>query len=152
MFCRTLVGAGLRPKTDFRRPLASLVPKHITHISENVKSFSPASSSVITNSGRHLSYDMLVVAAGLQINWNAIQGLSDALADPASGISSIYSYNTCDKVWKDVEALRAGNAIFTQPAGVIKCPGGKVLSFYRIFSPALTLINSPSKNYVDGLG
>jgi sulfide:quinone oxidoreductase len=70
---------------------------------------------------------MLVVAAGLQINWNAIQGLSTALADPASGVSSIYSYETCDKVWDDVEALRSGSAIFTQPAGVIKCAGGKLV-------------------------
>jgi len=119
----TLVGAGLRPKTDFRRLFASLIPKHITHVPENVKIFSPTPSSVVTDSGRHLSYDMLVVAAGLQVNWNAIQGLSNALADPASGVSSIYSFETCDKVWDDVEALRAGNAIFTQPAGVIKSVG-----------------------------
>ena len=125
------MGAGLRPKTEFRRPFAPLVPKHIAHVPENVKSFSPTSSSVTTDSGRQLSYDMLVVAAGLQINWNAIQGLSNALADPASGVSSIYSFETCDKVWDDVEALRAGNAIFTQPAGAIKCAGGRVVSLYH---------------------
>lgn len=78
-----------------------------------------------TTSGRQLSYDALVVAAGLQINWNGIQGLTSALADPTSGVSSIYSYVTCDKVWDDVESLRSGNAIFTQPAGIIKCAGGE---------------------------
>lgn len=77
-----------------------------------------------TASGRDLSYDILVVAAGLQINWNAIKGLPEALADPKSGVSSIYSYNTCDKTWDDIEGLRSGKAIFTQPAGVIKCAGG----------------------------
>ena len=123
---RTLVGAGLRPKTDFRRSLDSLIPKNrITHIAENVKSFSPTSSSVTTTSGQTLAYDALVVAAGLKINWDAIPGLSKALADPASGVSSIYSYDTCDKVWNDIENLRSGKAIFTQPAGVIKCAGGK---------------------------
>jgi NADPH-dependent 2,4-dienoyl-CoA reductase/sulfur reductase-like enzyme len=126
---RTLVGAGLRPKTDFRRPLDSLIPKHITLIPENVQSFSPTTSSVTTTSGRQLSYDALVVAAGLQINWNGIRGLTSALADPTSGVSSIYSYATCDKVWDDVEGLRSGNAIFTQPAGIIKCAGGESLSF-----------------------
>lgn len=74
-----------------------------------------------------MSYDALVVAAGLQINWNDIKGLSKALADPSSGVSSIYSYNTCDKVWDEIEALRSGQAIFTQPAGVIKCAGGRCL-------------------------
>lgn len=76
---------------------------------------------------------MLVVAAGLQINWNAVKGLSNALADPTSGVSSIYSFETCDKVWDDIEALRAGNAIFTQPAGVIKCAGGNVTYLFRGF-------------------
>lgn len=123
---RTLVGAGLRPKTDFRRSLDSLIPKdRIAHIAENVKSFSPTSSSITTTSGRTLTYDTLVVAAGLKINWDAIPGLSKALADPASGVSSIYSYDTCDKVWNDIENLRSGKAVFTQPAGIIKCAGGK---------------------------
>ncbi|RDB21032.1 Sulfide:quinone oxidoreductase, mitochondrial [Hypsizygus marmoreus] len=119
----TLVGAGLAPKTDFRRPLAELIPGHIAHVPENVKSFSPKTSSITTASGRDLSYDVLVVATGLQTNWGGIQGLSKALADPSSGVSSIYSYETCDKVWDDIEALRSGQAIFTQPAGIIKCAG-----------------------------
>ncbi|KAG1831805.1 sulfide-quinone oxidoreductase [Suillus variegatus] len=107
----TLVGAGLGSKTDFRRPLASLFPPHITHIAENVKSFYPESSSVTTTS------------AGLKINWDGIAGLPQALADPSSGVSSIYSYDTCSKVQHDIDALQSGNAIFTQPAGIIKCPG-----------------------------
>jgi len=119
----TLVGAGLKDKTTLRRPLASLVPSHIGLVSENVKSFEPASSSVTLASGRTLAYDVLVVAAGLKINWDAIPGLSSALASPTSGVSSIYSYDTCDKAWRDIDALRNGKAIFTQPAGVIKCAG-----------------------------
>ncbi|OBZ75239.1 Sulfide:quinone oxidoreductase, mitochondrial [Grifola frondosa] len=119
----TLVGAGLKQKTDTRRPLASLIPSHLAHIPENVKSFSPTSSSVTTTSGRTIAYESLVVATGLQTNWSAIPGLQKALADPSSGVSSIYSYDTCDKVWHDIDALRSGKAIFTQPAGVLKCAG-----------------------------
>ena len=59
-------------------------------------------------------------------DFNKIAGLESALSDPArSKVSSIYSYDTCDKVWRDIEALRSGNAIFTQPTGVIKCGGGE---------------------------
>ncbi|KAF9532942.1 FAD/NAD(P)-binding domain-containing protein [Crepidotus variabilis] len=119
----TLVGSGLRPKGDFAQPLASLVPKHIDHIPENVKIFSPDSSTVTTSSGRNISYDTLVVAAGLQINFGAIKGLSEALTDPKSGVSTIYSYDTCDKTWSDIENLKKGPAIFTQPSGIIKCAG-----------------------------
>lgn len=119
----TLVGSGLRDKTETRRLLASLIPQHITHVKDSVKSFSPSSSSLTTTSGRSLSYDALVVATGLQINWDNIKGLSNALVDSSSGVSSIYSYDTCDKVWSDIESLRSGKAIFTQPAGVVKCAG-----------------------------
>ncbi|KAF8628364.1 hypothetical protein AX15_003899 [Amanita polypyramis BW_CC] len=119
----TLVGSGLRPKSDFRRPLGTLIPGHITLVPENVKVFSPETSTITTESGRDLGYDVLVVATGLQIKWDAIKGLREALADPKSGVSSIYSYDTCDKVWYDVESLKAGQAVFTQPAGIIKCAG-----------------------------
>jgi len=119
----TLVGAGLKQKSTLRRPLAELIPPHITHIAENVASFDPAHNAVRTDAGRTLSYDALVVAMGLQVNFGAIEGLPKALADPSSGVSSIYSYQTCDKVWEDIDALRAGRAIFTQPQGVIKCAG-----------------------------
>ncbi|OSX65221.1 hypothetical protein POSPLADRAFT_1178892 [Postia placenta MAD-698-R-SB12] len=119
----TLVGSGLKQKTETRRPLKSLIPSHLAHISETVKEFSPSKSSITTQSGRTVSYESLIVATGLQINWDNISGLSKALADSTSGVSSIYSYETCDKVWSDVEALRSGKAVFTQPAGVVKCAG-----------------------------
>ncbi|KAF9224750.1 sulfide-quinone oxidoreductase [Gyrodon lividus] len=119
----TLVGAGLRPRTDFRKPLASLFPTHISHIPENVYSLSPANSTVTTTTGRTVAYDSLVVAAGLRTNWDNVKGLQKALADPKSPVSSMYSYDTCDKVYKEINAIQSGKAIFTQPAGVIKCPG-----------------------------
>ncbi|KAI0341710.1 FAD/NAD(P)-binding domain-containing protein [Trametopsis cervina] len=119
----TLVGAGLKNKTDTRQPMRSLIPKNIDLIEENVQSFQPEQSTVTTTSGRKVAYENLVVAPGLQINWDNVSGLSKALADPSSGVSSIYSYQTADKVWSDIEALRNGNAIFTQPAGIVKCAG-----------------------------
>ena len=118
------MGAGLKDKTSLRRPLPSLIPSHIDYVEDSVKEFSPSTSSVTTASGQKLSYDLLVVATGINIKWDAIKGLSPALADPGSGVSSIYSYDTCDKVWKDIDSLRNGRAIFTQPSGIIKCAGG----------------------------
>lgn len=144
------MGSGLRPKSDFRHQLASLIPKNITHIPEYVKTFSPDSSSVITASGRVISYDTLVVSAGLQINYGAIKGLPEALADQGSAVSTIYSYETCDRVWSEIESLKTGNAIFTQPAGVIKCAGGSNPLF--IDNNFLIGYNSPTEDYVDGLG
>jgi eukaryotic sulfide quinone oxidoreductase len=112
-------------KTETQQLLQSVLPKDVNHIAENVQSFQPEQSTVTTTSGRQVAYEQLIVAPGLQINWDSVSGLSKALADSTSGVSSIYSYTTCDKVWSDVDALRSGNAIFTQPTGIIKCAGGK---------------------------
>lgn len=101
-----------------------LIPQHAEWIKDTVKSFSPTDNHVTLASGHTIKYEYLIVAAGLQINWNAIKGLPEALVDSTSGVSSIYSYDTCSKTVADIEALRSGKAIFTQPAGVIKCAGG----------------------------
>ena len=122
------MGSGIYPKSDFNRPLASLVPNHISLIPENAKAFSPTSSSITTTAGRDITYDILVVAAGLQINYDAIKSLPAALADPNSGVSTIYSSQTCDKVWTDIENLKFGTAVFTQPSGIVKCAGGECSS------------------------
>lgn len=122
-YYRTLVGSGLKNKTDLRKPLASLIPPHIAHHSQNVAKFEPEGNAVITSDGVKLTYDTLIVAPGLKVNFDGIENLSKALADSSSGVSSIYSYETADKAWFDIEDLRHGKAIFTQPAGVIKCAG-----------------------------
>jgi sulfide:quinone oxidoreductase len=115
-------------KYDTRRPLASLIPAGTTHISQSVHSFSPESNQITLSSGDKLNYEYLIVAPGIQINWKGIKGLSEALVDSNSGVSSIYSYQTAEKAFQDIASLRSGKAIFTQPSTPIKCAGGKSVS------------------------
>ncbi|ORY31980.1 putative Sulfide:quinone oxidoreductase mitochondrial precursor [Naematelia encephala] len=121
----TVVGSGLAKKENFRRSLDSLIPAHIAHIPVNAAGFEPESNQVVLSDGSKVGYEYLVVAAGIQTNWNKIKGLEEALKDPnTTKVSSIYSYETADKTWDLVEGYRGGGqAIFTQPFGVIKCAG-----------------------------
>ncbi|KAJ9091318.1 hypothetical protein QFC20_007667 [Naganishia adeliensis] len=120
----TLVGSGLKAKEDFMRPTDSLIPEHLTHIKSNVGSFSPSSNSLVLESGETIKYDYLIVAAGLQINYNKVKGLEEALARPLeSKVATIYNYDTCDKTWDLIESTKTGRAIFTQPFGPVKCAG-----------------------------
>jgi len=73
--------------------------------------------------GDRVEYEQLVVCPGIQVNYSSVKGLPEALADPNSLVSSIYGYDTCDKVFRTVQKLQKGVAIFSQPAGVIKCAG-----------------------------
>ena len=91
------MGAGVLKKATTARQLQSLVPSGVKLIPHGVSSFDPDSSSLTTTEGSKYSYNFLVVAAGIQINWGAIAGLEEALKTPYVG--SVYSYNTADKVW-----------------------------------------------------
>ncbi|WVO17654.1 hypothetical protein L204_105351 [Cryptococcus depauperatus] len=121
----TMVGSGLASKETYRRPLASLIPKYFEQIDQNAAGFEPGANQVVLTDGSKLSYDYLVVAAGLQINWDNVKGLSNVLADPHKfNVSSIYSYATVDKTWDLIREFKGqGEAIFTQPLGAIKCAG-----------------------------
>ncbi|KAK1987634.1 Sulfide:quinone oxidoreductase/flavo-binding protein [Colletotrichum cereale] len=119
----TLVGGGLKSKQELRRPLDSLIDPKLKFYQQAVSTFAPKENSVKLESGDELLYEQLVVAPGINIDYSGIKGLPEALADPNSLVSSIYGYDTCDKVFSTLERLQKGNAIFTQPAGVIKCAG-----------------------------
>lgn len=118
----TLVGGGLKTKEELRKPLKSLIDPKLKFYNDRVASFSPEENSV-TLGGDKLNYEQLVVAPGISINYDSIKGLPEALANPDSLVSSIYGYDTCDKAFRTFQNLPKGDAIFTQPAGVIKCAG-----------------------------
>ncbi|KND86737.1 Sulfide:quinone oxidoreductase, mitochondrial [Tolypocladium ophioglossoides CBS 100239] len=119
----TLVGGGLKTKEELRRPLSSLIDPKINFYHDTVGAFSPEDNSVMLGNGDKLNYEQLVVAPGVSISYGSVKGLPEALADKHSLVSSIYGYDHCDKVFRTVQRLQKGRAIFTQPAGVIKCAG-----------------------------
>lgn len=119
----TLVGGGLKEKADLRRPLQSLIDPKVKFYNNQVQAFTPEDNSITLEDGSRIIYDHLVVAPGIRINLDAIKGLPDALANPDSMVSSIYTYDTCDKVFGDISKFKQGKAIFTQPSGIVKCAG-----------------------------
>ncbi|KAL4759373.1 Rhodanese-like domain-containing protein [Aspergillus foveolatus] len=119
----TLVGGGLKTREQLRQPLAGLMDPKLKFYNESVGSFAPEENYITLGNSDKLNYDHLVVAPGITLNFGSVQGLSEALAAPDSNVSTIYSYDTCSKVFPTIEKLKKGQAIFTQPAGVIKCAG-----------------------------
>ncbi|RJE23843.1 Oxidoreductase [Aspergillus sclerotialis] len=119
----TLVGGGLKSKEELRSPMNSLIDPKLKFYNHAVSGFSPDNNIVTLANGDKLGYEQLVVAPGIKVYFDSIKGLPEALADPKSLVSSIYGYDTCDKAFKSIEKLQKGNAIFTQPAGVLKCAG-----------------------------
>lgn len=119
----TLVGGGLKDREDLRRKLKDLIDPKLKFYNQKVQGLSPETNSITLGNGDSVSYQHLVVVPGISINYDAIKGLPEALADRESPVSSIYGYETCNKVFPNIEKFSKGNAIFTQPAGVVKCAG-----------------------------
>ncbi|PQE30589.1 sulfide:quinone oxidoreductase flavo-binding protein [Rutstroemia sp. NJR-2017a WRK4] len=119
----TLVGGGLKDKKDLRRPLASLVDSKIRYYQNGVQSFAPTENTVTLANSDTLTYEHLVVVPGIHVDLNSIKGLAESLSNPDAPVSSIYSYEHCDKTFPAIKKTNKGVALFTHPAGPVKCAG-----------------------------
>ena len=117
----TLVGGGVFSLEQTRRNEASLIPAGVTWIRESAAGFTPESNSVSTSAGQTLTYDALVVATGMKLNWEAIKGLPEALGK--GGVCSNYSKDFAAYTWECIQNFKGGNAVFTCAPMSIKCPG-----------------------------
>lgn len=117
----TLVGAGACSMESTYRDEEKVIPKHASWIQEAVDSICPEENYVTTREGTRVHYDWLVVAPGLQINWNQVPGLSESIGK--YGVCSNYSFETVETTWKTLQATKSGTAIFTHPPGAVKCGG-----------------------------
>ncbi len=117
----TLVGAGVRPKEATARPQASVIPKGATWVRDAVTKFIPDENAVELASGQRITYDFLVVAPGIQIDWSKIPGLEGNVG--RAGLCSNYSFETVDSTWDNIRSFEGGTAVFTHPSTPIKCGG-----------------------------
>jgi NADPH-dependent 2,4-dienoyl-CoA reductase/sulfur reductase-like enzyme len=119
----TLVGGGLKNKENLRKPLSSLMSPKFKFYNKSVSSISPEENQVTLGDNDTIGYEHLIVAPGVLVDLQSVRGLPEALANPDSLVSSIYDYNYCDKAFRSIKKLDKGNAIFTQPVGIVKCAG-----------------------------
>jgi len=118
----TLVGGGTFSNEATKKRTADFIPKGVTWIRNRVASISGADNSVSLESGETLSYDYLIVAPGIQIDWSKVKGLTEALG--SGGVCSNYGFEHAEYTWEVMQSLTKGDrAIFTQPNTPVKCGG-----------------------------
>ncbi len=117
----TLVGGGAAKASSSERSEASVMPKDVTWIRKAASEVDPESNTVTCADGSTYSYDVLVMCPGIQLDWNTMEGLPDALG--RGGVSSNYRFDLAPRTWDFIRGTRSGSAVFTMPLGPMKCAG-----------------------------
>ncbi|MCK9490695.1 MAG: NAD(P)/FAD-dependent oxidoreductase [Sulfurimonas sp.] len=144
---QTLVAAGIWDADEIIYNRDDFVPEGTKIIEDKVIDFDPMNNQVTTAKGQVIDYDYLVVATGLQLDFERLEGLEHAgraysIGDNSrlhkamgddSGICSIYTAEGATKTWEQMQKYieKAKNAkdgkkvqfLFTHPGTPIKCGG-----------------------------
>jgi sulfide:quinone oxidoreductase len=108
------IAGGVARASEAVRRQADVTPRGVRWIRDRVVSVDPVARSVTLESGESLSFDHLVIATGIDMRWDAVPGLEDAMRAP-EGVSN-YSYELAAKASPVLRDLRAGTVVFVQPA------------------------------------
>jgi len=124
----TMVGGGVFEPEITVRPMESVMPKGVTWLRQAAAGFRPEDNQVTLADGSTVAYDVLVVAPGIRLAWEQIEGVEQTLG--RNGVTSNYRYDLAPYTWELVQTLRSGRALFTQPPMPIKCAGAPQKAMY----------------------
>ncbi|RUM67191.1 MAG: NAD(P)/FAD-dependent oxidoreductase [Sulfurospirillum sp.] len=143
---QTLVAGGVWDKDEVIFKRDDFVPDGVKVIKEKAIIFTPQENKIVTDKGTEVTYDYLILAMGLHLDFERIKGLEEAgramsagknerllkaLGD--DGICSIYTAEGAEKTWeqmqKYIEKAKAASPdkkikfVFTHPSTPVKCGG-----------------------------
>ena len=121
----TLIAAGLKSASYAVSSTAEWLPEGVEWVPEYAAVLDPVANRVTTTGGRVLSYDYLVVATGLSLDWDAIEGFSlDQVGQ--NGLSAHYAGPAYAELsWRALDRFTdtGGVGLFGRPATEMKCAG-----------------------------
>ena len=123
---QTLIASDIWDKSRVITQTKDWLSNGINWVEEDAQAFDPDNKEVVLKSGNKLTYDVLVVATGCQLNFTDIDGMSADLIGK-QGIGSVYAgpegAASTNKMIEQYINRGEGNAIFTLSNTAIKCAG-----------------------------
>ena len=130
----SLVAAGLKPANYVISKTTDWLPSGVELIQEAAAAIDPESGIVTTSGGNKLRYDYLVVAPGLVLDHDAIEGFSLDMVGK-DGIGALYAGpEYAARTWQAASRFteEGGVGIFTRPATEMKCAGAPLKHTFLI--------------------
>src|SRR5690606_27091863 len=109
----TLVATGVWDVSKVSDRNADLMPAGVEWVREMVAEFDPEANAIVTDAGRRIEYDYLVVATGLVMDFHLIEGM-DVSAIGSKGLASVYpGPDAAQATWRAMDSFRqkGGNAL-----------------------------------------
>jgi sulfide:quinone oxidoreductase len=127
----TLVGGGTYNVEKTIRNQKDVIPKGATWLQERVESIDPENNRLATQKGNNYTYDYLIVAPGIQLNWHKIKGLAETIGK--NNVVSNYRVDLAPLTYKAAQTIKKGDrAIFTSPNTAVKCGGAPQKTLYLL--------------------
>ena len=144
----TLVAAGLKPAGYVVSDTAQWLPGGVAWLPERVAAVNAEAKTVSTESGETLGYDWLVLAPGLVLDHDAIEGFSlDMVGE--NGIGALYAGpEYAARTWAAASRFteEGGTGLFTRPQTEMKCAGAPLKHTFLIDDVARRAGNSGRVN------
>ncbi|MEV7572090.1 FAD/NAD(P)-binding oxidoreductase [Pseudarthrobacter sp. NPDC089323] len=122
------IAGGRASAKEAVRTQESVTPNGVTWIRDSAVDVDANANTVTLANGSTVAYGQLVVCPGLQYDWDAVPGLAEAVHSPHG--ASHYEFELAPKAWTLLSGLTSGTAVFTMPAGPIKCGGASQKPMY----------------------
>ncbi|MGH1356684.1 MAG: NAD(P)/FAD-dependent oxidoreductase [Thalassovita sp.] len=130
----SLVAAGLKPAEYVVSQTTDWLPDGVTLIAEAAAAIDPDAKMVETSGGQKITYDFLVVAPGLVLDHDAIEGFSLDMVGK-NGIGALYAGpQYAAATWKAAQKFteEGGIGLFTRPETEMKCAGAPLKHTFLI--------------------
>ncbi len=130
----SLVATGLKPADYVLTQTAEWLPAGVSLVAEDAAAVDPESRTVSTTGGQTFAYDFLIIAPGLVLDHDAIEGFSLDLVGQ-KGIGALYAGpDHAAKTWQAAAQFveTGGTGLFTRPATEMKCAGAPLKHTFLI--------------------
>ena len=130
----SLIAAGLKPASYSVSQTTDWLPSDVTFKQDWAANIDPEARKVALAGGEVLSYDYLIVATGLSLDHDAIEGFSLDMVGQ-DGIGALYAGpDYAAKTWQAASKFTedGGVGLFTRPATEMKCAGAPLKHTFLI--------------------
>ncbi|SFC19839.1 sulfide:quinone oxidoreductase [Marinospirillum celere] len=134
----TLVASGVWNKNKTLSNTQDWLPNSVEWIRGRVAEYDPDNNRVLLETGEAVPYDYLIVACGLQLRYERIEGMDVDLIGQGKGVGSVYaSIEHAEKTNNEINqwvASGGGTGLFNLPPTALKCAGAPLKMTFTTLS------------------